>query len=182
MNHILSLDIPDTLNTRLLRVVDMSDYNENIPVKCQLLEITPPGFVHPVQFGSEVIEPGFTLNLTTCNLQLQKYDCDTNRLELPDGIYVVKYSVSPNESVYCEYNYMKVSSLMTKYRCVLCSIPLDGSEPNEDTKEKLDLLSEINMYIQAAKVKAEDCGEPNKAMELYNYAKKLLGKFNCGGC
>lgn len=180
MNHVLSLEIPDTLNTKLLRIIDMSDYNENMPVKCPRLEVTPPGFSYSIKF--QELEPGFNLNLTTCNLGLQTYDCDSNRLDLTDGIYVIRYSVSPNDTVYCEYNYLKVSSLLSRYRCILCSLPLDGSEPDDEMKEKLNLLSQINMYIQAAKVKAEDCGEPKKAMELYTYAQKLLNKFDCGGC
>ena len=179
MNHILSLEIPDTLNTKFLRIFDMSDYEERMPVECQRLDVTPPGYAHTVIFGADEIEPGFDLVLSSCNLGMQTYNCGSNRLVLPDGIYVIKYSVNPNDTVFVEYNHLRVTSLLQDYRSAFCCIPLDGTEPDEETRKKLDLLYEIRSYIEAAKIKAEDCHEPHKAMELYNYAKLLLSKFKC---
>jgi hypothetical protein len=38
------------------------------------------------------------------------------------------------------------------------------------------------MYLDAAKAKVEFCQEPQKGMTLYNYAIKLLNKFDCKTC
>ena len=38
------------------------------------------------------------------------------------------------------------------------------------------------MYLDAAKAKVEFCLEPQKGMTLYNYAIKLLNKFDCKTC
>lgn len=180
MNHKLALEIPDTLNTKILRIEDYSDYSENVPIECQKLEVTCPGFFEPVVITD--LEPGFIVNLTACKLGLQLYDCDINQLSIPDGVYSVRYSLSPSSQVNVEYKYLKASSLLQKYREILCSIPLDGTQPDEDTEAQLKLLNEIKTYIEAAKIKVETCHDVNKGMNLYNYAKTLLGKFNCSNC
>ena len=46
----------------------------------------------------------------------------------------------------------------------------------------MDKLSQIRMYLEAAKAKVEDCHEPQKGMTLYNYAIKLLNKLECKNC
>ena len=70
--HVLSLEVPDTLNTCILRVADTSIYNNQIPVACPLLQITLPGFNQPAQFTDAEIQPGFNLNLTACDLAVQR--------------------------------------------------------------------------------------------------------------
>lgn len=180
MNHKLALEVPETLNTKILRVEDYSNYSNDIPVKCQKLEVTPPGFFDPVVFTD--LEIGFNKNITACDLGLQKYDCDTNPLSLPDGVYILRYSVSPNSQVNVEYNYLKISSIMQQYRNVLCSIDLCGNEPDDETEEKLRLIGKIRSYIEAAKVKVETCHDVKKGMILYDYAKTLLEKFDCKMC
>jgi hypothetical protein len=183
MNHKLSLEVTDTLNLQILRISDSSVYNSNVPVECPLLEITTPGFVIPVQFNETQIQPGFrSLNLTTCDLDLQIEDCGSAYRNLSDGIYIIKYSVSPGSIVYVEYNHLRTSNIMNNYLKVLCEIPLTDSEPNVEVSRKLDLLREIKMYIDAAKAQVEIAHQPQKGMVLYTYAKKLLNKFDCKTC
>ena len=57
--HKLSVEAPDTLNTFILRLVDTSVYDPNMAVDCPILEITLPGFTHPVQFTTPDITTGF---------------------------------------------------------------------------------------------------------------------------
>lgn len=183
MNHKLALEVPDTLNTKILRIEDYSDYNENIPVLCPVLEIAAPGFANPVIIDEDKLKPGFALSLTACDLGLQTFDCDKNPLCLPDGIYDIKYAISPREQVYVEYNYLKISNIMNRYKKILCSIPLcTNSEPTEEIEEKLKKLYKAKMFIEAAKAKVEICHDAKKGMELYNYSKKLLSSFDCETC
>lgn len=182
MKHLLSLEVPDTLNRQILRIQDTSVYGANMPVDCKLLEITLPGFSYSVQIGDVDLTQGFSLNLTACDLEIQTENCGTSYLNLPDGIYVIRYSVSPNEYVYVEYNHLRITNLLNCYQRVLCDIDIGVCEPEADKAKKLETLRKIKMYIEAAKVKAEVCHEPIKAMELYTYTKKLLGKFECTSC
>lgn len=180
--HILSLEAPDTLNSKILRVIDTSIYATDMAPECPVLEVTLPGFKLPVQLGEDVISTGFSLNLTACDLEIQTEDCGTNYKSLPDGIYIIKYSVSPNDVVFVEYNHLRVTKLLNNYNNILCGLDVAGCEPSVETQGKLDQLTKIKQMIDAAKAKVEVCHEPMKGMELYTYAKKLLSKFDCSTC
>lgn len=180
--HVLNLEAPDTLNCTILRVEDTSIYTDSINIECPILEITLPGFKSPVQLGEAEITHGFMLNLTACDLGVQTSGCGTDYDNLPDGIYIIKYSVSPNDSVYVEYNHLRVSKLLSNYKNILCELDLADCDPGKEKEDKLKQLRLINQYIDAAKAKVEICHEPKKGMELYTYAKKLLSKFNCTSC
>lgn len=180
--HVLSLEAPDTLNLCQLRIVDTSIYNEDAQVKCPLLEITLPGFNYSVNLEEPDVAPGFILNLTACDLEIQTEGCNSNFNTLPDGIYVIRYSVSPNEYVYAEYNHLRITKALTMYNDILCDLDMGACEPDAKLEKKLKDLHKIRMYLDAAKAKVEICHEPRKGMELYKYAVKLLGKFECKSC
>jgi hypothetical protein len=180
--HVLSLDAHDTLNCTILRIEDTSVYTSDLKIECPILEITLPGFTSAVQIGDDKIDSGFRLNLTACDLGVQSNDCGTNYSNLPDGVYVIKYSISPNDTVYVEYNHLRVSQLLNNLQKVLCELDIAACDPNTVTEAKLRELHLIREFINAAKAKVETCHEPKKGMELYTYAKKLLSKFECTSC
>lgn len=183
--HVLSLEAPDTMNKCIFRIVDTSIYNTDIAVKCPMLWITPPGFKYSIQFTETTdipIDPGFILNLTACDLELQVLNCGTTYSDLPDGIYAIKYSVSPNEFVYVEYNHLRITKALYKYKAILCDLDLGACDPPAQIKTKLNQLRLIKMYLEAAKAQVEFNHQANKGMELYNYAIKLLDKMDCSTC
>lgn len=184
--HVLSIEAPDTMNKCILRLVDTSVYNPLQPPTCQWLQITLPGFNVPVNFDDTQISPGFMLNLTACDLDLQTARCGTSYDDLPDGIYIIKYSVSPNDLVYVEYNHLRITKALYMIQCILCYLDLSTCDPPTLVKEKMEQLSMIREYLYAAKAKVEFCHEPSKGMELYRYAVKLLNKLacntDCGTC
>lgn len=181
--HVLSLEIPDTLNKCIFRVVDTSVYDPNIAVTCPLLQITTPGFIHPVNFTEPQIFPGFMGNLTACDLGLQTADCNTVFYDLPDGIYIVKYSVEPKNLVFVEYNHLRATCAYNRINKIRCSLNLGACEPTSDVLQKLQQITLIEQYIKAAKAYVEDCHDPKKGMELFKYAVKLIDKLSCStGC
>lgn len=184
--HVLSLEAPDTMNKCILRIVDTSVYNPDIPVKCPVLWVTVPGFNYSVQFTESTTpvaaSPGFILNLTACDLELQSSNCGTFFNDLPDGIYAIKYAVSPVEYVYVEYNHLRITKALAKYQAILCDLDIAACDPPTSVKEKLNKLRLIRMYLDAAKAQVEYCHHANKGMELYNYAVKLLDKMTCSTC
>ena len=187
-NHVLSLEVPTVLNSCVMKIFDTSIYqtsSPNIPIVCPTLTITAPGFT----YSSEIIGSKMTdfvelgnINITACDLNLQKTDCGLKYGDLPDGIYVIKYSVSPNDQVFVEYNHMRISKALNKYYKVLCEVDVAACDPPFKIKEKLEKLRLIKMYLEAAKAKVEFCHEPQKGMSLYNYALKLLNNFECRNC
>lgn len=180
--HILSLDIPEIINPCILRVVDTSVYNPQMTAVCPLLQITLPGFTTPVQFTTPDIDLGFSLNLTACDLGLQTTNCNTKFVALMDGIYIIKYSVSPNEIVYVEYNHLRISDALNKLSGAYCDLDLAACAPNESVAQRLKQLQLIEQYLKAAKAMVEYCHQPSKGMELYKYALKLLNKLTCTNC
>jgi hypothetical protein len=184
-NHVLSLEVPQVMNECIFKILDTSVYqtaNPAIPVVCPTLNITVPGFGYSNQIdATNFYNDGF-ITLTACDLQLQTVDCGTKYYNLPDGIYIIKYSVSPNETVYVEYNHLRITHALNMYYKVLCNVDLAACDPPFKVKEKLEALRLIFMYLQSAKSKVEFCLEPQKGMSLYNYAIKLLNKLSCTNC
>lgn len=178
--HKLSLDIPEVMNECIIRVVDTSVYDPNLSITCSALYVTIPGFVNPVEFTT--LTPGFTANLTACDLELQTQDCGQTFAGLPDGIYVIRWAVSPLDTVYVEYNHLRMTKALQKYQKALCSLDLAGCEPTPKVKEKLRQLQYIRSLLDAAKAQVEFCHHPDKGMEIFKYALKLLDKINCATC
>lgn len=179
MTHKLSLEIPTVLNDCILKLFDTSVYADMLPITCPILQITVPGFTTAENI---VFVPGSSPVLTACLLGLQSTNCDTELHAIPDGIYIVKYSVSPNETVYVEYNHLRITKALNRYKSILCDLELAACEPSEKVKKRLERLTEIKSYLDAAKAKVEYCHEPDKGMTLYNYAIKLLDKLECKTC
>jgi hypothetical protein len=178
-NHVLSLEVPTTMNNCILPINDTSVYSPLVPITCETLNVTVPGFSYSNQIN---VTSGFSLILTACDLQLQTTGCGETYAPLPDGIYIIKYSVSPNDLVYVEYNHLRITQALIRYNKALCDLDIAACEPPARIKQKLEKLRMIKMYLEAAKAKVEYCHESQKGMSLYNYAIKLLNKFDCINC
>jgi hypothetical protein len=181
-NHILSLETPDTLNDCILRVVDTSIYSDLLSRDCPRLEITYPGFSRSYAVDENLLVPGFILNLTSCDLGIQTTNCGSEFYDLSDGVYIIKYALSPHDVIYVEYNHLRITKALNIYKRVLCELDLAACTPTKEQKEKLNKLQLAKSYLDAAKASVEICHEPEKGMELYNYALKLLNGFNCKTC
>jgi hypothetical protein len=177
--HQLSLELPDSNNIRVMRIADTSFYAEGLPVDCATLSITSPGFNQPRNI--EVIK-GFNLPLNACTLGLQTTGCQQLTQPLPDGIYVIRYSVSPNDKSHVEYKHLRITQTNNRYFNLMCELEVGACEPDADIKERLEELRLIKSFIDAAKAKVEFCHEPEKGMELLAYAKKRLDRITSGLC
>ena len=178
-NHVLSLEVPTVMNTCILNINDTSIYSNIVPLTCETLNVTVPGYSYSNQI---TVSPGFIAILTACDLQLQTTGCGEQYAPLPDGIYIIKYSVSPNDIVYVEYNHLRITNALVRYNKALCTLDLAACEPSAKVQEKLEKLRMIKMYLDAAKAKVEFCLEAQQGMTLYNYAIKLLNKYDCVNC
>ncbi len=182
MQHRLSLEIPTVSNSCILRVEDSSSYDTFLPTDCPTLEVTAPGFHSPAVITD--IAPGFIANLTACDLGLQLTNCSNYTNDLSDGIYIIKWSVSPNSTVFVEYNHLRITAILNRYQKVLCCIQrtLD-CDPSKETKEKIKQAQFIRTLIDVAKAKVEYCHEPKHGMGVYTYACDLLERLACScGC
>lgn len=176
MRHQLSLEVPAVYNARVLRVDDSSVYTSALPVDCARLEVTVPGYVAPAAID---VAQGFSSFFTSCDLGLQTVGCDDETQVLPDGLYVIRYSVSPNDAVFVEYNHLRMTQAWNKYYGKLCGLGLGACEPVADVKEQLRHYGLVRSFLDAAKAKVEFCHEPHKGMELFTYAQRMMEKVWC---
>ena len=175
--HLLQLDVPDTRNGCILKILDSSVYSTVSTPTCPDLQVQVPGFTRAVDIPNT--QPGFIFNLTACDLALQTADCGTTYWDLPDGIYIIKYSVAPNQYVYVEYNHLRITKALNIINAILCDLDVAACDPPEKVKAKYKELDFIYWTLLAAKAKVETCHNPQAGMNLYNYAIKLLDKLNC---
>ena len=179
IQHQLMLDIPKTNNVKILRVCDVSLYGQGLAADCATLHITSPGFTLPVAID---VLPNFNLVLNACTLgMLPTGACGSSAPAIPDGIYHIRYSVSPNDKVYVEYDHLRVSQISNVLNNERCKLDLAACDPSKDIRTKLEELNLIEDFIKAAVVKVEDCHEPKVGMQLLLYAKKRLEAY-VGGC
>lgn len=174
----LLLDIPDTFNPKTLRINDSSFYND-VDIECGLLEIIPPGYTKSVNFN---VAENFSIVLNSSNLKLAKVRVFRDLKDLPDGVYSIRYSIKPNSEAWVEYDYMRVNILLHDYYRLLCAAKLQPYPESREVIEKIKRLSEIRTYIDAAKVEVEECGNRDRGLQLYNYAKELISSGACLTC
>ena len=179
--HLLSLDMPNTLNTCILRVVDTSTYDPSLTPGSLTLDILAPGYTNPVTYYPSSTE--FNLSLTACDLGLQTTNCTFVRNAIPDGVYAIRYSVAPNEYVYVEYNHLRITAALEIIQKILCCLDVPNCEPIQPLKDKLRELNLLQTMLEAAKAKVEYCHTPSEGMAMYTYVTGKLTKLACGcGC
>lgn len=179
IRHTLALDIPDTACDTILRVWDASVYGQGLDVDCPRLDIWLPGFLVPKYYTD--LQPNFVKNLNAKDLGLQHPLAETP-LSLPDGLYKIRYSVSPNDKVFVEYHHLRTANIMNMYYYEICKVQLEPCEPGPEQHQKLHDLRYIKMYIDAAKAKTEYCHAPKQGVDMLAYAEKLLRSYMTGAC
>jgi hypothetical protein len=181
--HILSLDVLDVSAPHILKIADTSVYADPVllPVECPRLEIWLPGMNTAARL--EGLAPGFVQSVSLRDLGLAGANPDDHEpCELPDGLYRIRYSVSPNDRVFVEYNHLRTVRAMNGYLSELCRVRLEACEPTPEQHQQLHDLRYIKQYLEAAKAKAEICGAPLQAVEMLAYAEKLLDRYRRGTC
>lgn len=173
--HILGVDVIPTNNDEILHLFDTSSYAKGLDVTCGRLEILVPGFRY-----AKIIDPVPYFNLAINAKDLELVPQSASALPaLPDGIYNIKYSVSPNELVYTEFDFLRTQSFEIDLLNARCDIDLDTCTPSSDIIDQLKKLRDIEDYIKAAQG-AVYGGDLEKGAALYMYARTLFERFkNC---
>lgn len=175
----LDLGIVDTHNFKTLGVLDISTYNPMITVEEAKIEITPPGFKLPA-------EPFFmirSLNVfNSNNVGLTKATCEEELVDLPDGLWKIKYSICPNDKLYIEKVFLKTDKLECKFAQAF--LKLDLSDCDQDNgKCEFEKLQDVEIYIQGA-IASANIKDFKSASTLYKKANTMLDELLSihGGC
>ena len=131
IKHRLALEILDTACDHALKISDMSSYGQGLPVECPRLDITLPGFYQPIYLDN--LTPGFNEIITMITLGYQESNA-TSLNGFPDGLYLIRYSVSPNDKVFVTYNHLRTTCITNEYYRELCKLQLAECEPSTEIK------------------------------------------------
>lgn len=173
--HILQLQVNPTYNEGILLIQDTSIYTSLLPVSCQSLQITPPGFTTPT-----VITPltqNFQYILNACSLGLVgSTGCSDMCPNIPDGIYGIYYTVAPNTQVYVGYQYMRIVSATNRLNEQLCKLSLPNCLPSQELQYELQNIDIIRNYLISAQTNVNDLNNLQDGMNNYSYAINLMDK------
>lgn len=168
-------EIPSN-DCKYLRLVDNSYYNPAIDPTNEILEITPPGYDCAVIFNVD-----HHFNSVFNSITLKTYTAKL--VDLPDGVYHIKYSINPNEAIFAEMDMFRVCLLMSKYSKAICELFTKRCaithKKFEEYRKQLIWIKEL---IDASKYLVEECCEIKAGIELYNEASTLLDELNSCLC
>ena len=167
---VVDFGVRDYMNPKYFFVTDLSEWKQAAS-KPSIIEITPPG---SRKFVTHYFEKGQENQFNSIKLQLNcDLDCDTECIELPDGIYQITVKGSPDSNFMCK-DYL---------RTVNMELELDAAYLSEDGSPKLkQKVCDIEMLLKAAKanVRSDNFG---KAQELFEMAEIEVEKLkDCQDC
>ena len=166
----------NTYNAQTLGVADTSIYDTDPPVVvAPTMTITIPGFSTPVNIP--FIPNDFNV-YNSATLGLSVYP---TLLPLPDGIYNLKYTVTPAYTYNVEKNFMRIDQIQEKYDKAFMKLDMMECDNAIRTQSKVT-LSSIYFMIQGSVAAANNCAV-DTANKLYVQADRMLDNFiknNCG--
>lgn len=180
-SHKLGLNILDTINTSIFKIIDESVYSDIVPFNCPKLLITAPGFQYSFEVNQALLTKGFNLTLTACDLGMQKKHCESVMNELPDGIYAVKYSVAPSEYVFIEVAYLRTSKIEKQIQQMYCDLSLSCCNVDRYKENKILEIYNLEAKLRVAKAKV-NCGDFEKGMFIFNDVVKSVSNIDCKSC
>lgn len=173
----LDLNIIDTHNFKTIGIADVSIYNNDIAVENVLIEITPPGFKNSVS-------PFFMakgLNIyNSNNVGLTKSSCEEELIDLPDGLWKIKYSICPNDKLFIEKIYLKTDKIQCKFTQAFLTLDLENLDSDSE-KYKRKILDNSEIFLEGA-IAASNNKDYKLASNLYKKANKMLGDYLNGSC
>jgi hypothetical protein len=168
----LDILVIPTYNTLTLGVADASTY-DGTP-SAPTMTITVPGFGDvsiPFNIDDFNIYNSTILGITQFGDPL---------LPLPDGVYTLKYTITPANEYFVVKNIMRVEQLQEKFDAAFMTLDMMECDLAIKTQQKVNLTS-INFFIQGSIAAANNCAI-DTANKLYNQANKMLNNFMRNGC
>lgn len=173
--HILSIGVGLTYNEGIFIVEDTSIYTPLLPISNQTLQITPPGFSVPTIITSTV--NNFRLILNACSLGVASPGgCSNMCPNIPDGVYGIYYSVSPNTDVYVGYQYMRIVSGINRLNKFLCKLQLPNCLPGQELTYELNNITLIRNYLISAQTNVNELHNITDGINQYRFAIELMNK------
>lgn len=168
----INITLQETFNRYYLSVADLSQYPANWNITNPSLEITPPGWNKVnVPFTPKTVSHYMSSHLgITCDEDMD--------MVLPDGIYLIKYSIHPNLTYFVEKSFMRVHNLRCQYETAFLKLNLSQCCTSQKQIVLQKELDKIDMLINASVAAANAC-DSVMAYNHYNLAQQLLNSLDC---
>lgn len=179
MRSKLNFNIVDTHDFKTLGILDVSTYNPDIAIEEVRIEILPPGY----KIAASPFFMHGALNVYNSHgVGITKASCGDELIDLPDGLWKIKYSICPNDLLYVERFFLKTDKILCKLENAFLSLDLNSCDRDVDN-DKLEKLEEIEFFIKGA-IAASNRQDAKLASDLYKKADNLLSEFlkNKGEC
>lgn len=170
----LNFLVVPTYNKYLLNVLDQSTGYPS-PIVAPTIEITLPSAPSPISLPF-VPNSSNTFNSTTLGLTA----VGDPIAPLPDGVYNLKYTISPANTNFAERNVLSVNQLQEKFDEAFMKMDMMECDGPIRMQQKVD-LNTIYFLIQGAIAASNNCAIPT-AETLYAQAERLLDSFMRNGC
>jgi hypothetical protein len=170
----LEILVVPTYNTLTLGIADASTYPVTPAVQSPTIEITVPGFgvvSLPFNINDFNIFNSASLGLTAVGESL---------LPLPDGVYYLRYSVTPAYVNYVERTIIRVEKLQEKFDNAFMKLDMMECDLAIRRQQKVNLNS-IYYFIQGSIAAANTCAV-DTSNKLYTQADNMLNNFIKNNC
>lgn len=170
----IKFDILNNNNPKNIVVFDTSEW-AHIENKPSIIEITLPG-------NSDFVTHYFTKHginyFNSENLGLHCNGCESEELELPDGVYTITVKGSP-DNFQSTLNYLKTDRARFKLDSLFLKINFCNKDVDSDLVKQ---IHKIDLYIKSAEAHTR-YGNICDAQELFFKAQQDIEKLqNCKNC
>lgn len=171
-NNTLDLLLIETYSASTIGIADISIYAPTYTVPSTLqIEITPPGFAK------------VTVDFTTKNANIYRaldlgLTCTETCMEMPDGIYEVKYSTPAPKIASITKYFIKVDRIKNVYMNKFLSVDMECNCTTEKNQKLKKELQKVNMLIEGAVAAANQC-DLVTSKSRYQKAESLLKQIKC---
>ena len=170
----LNILVAPTYNTFTLGIVDASTYPIGFVISAPTIVITPPGF-------DSVSLPFIPNEFTVYNsITLGISDIGDPTLPIPDGVYYLKYSVTPAYNFFVEKSIMRIDRLQERFDNAFMKLDMMECDKAIKMQAKVD-LNTIYFFIQGSIAAANNC-VILESSKLYETAYKMLTTFINNNC
>ncbi len=158
-----------------MRLFDTSHYYSDQEVSNYLIEVLPVNSEKWITFN---VRKHFSLVLNSSNLRYKIVSEASGLIDLPDGIYEIKQSISPNLQTLSYFAHFRITELLNRISVQRDKLFDDKcSLTREEFLKDRDKLRDIEEYAVAGKWKVEESGDKVRGKELYEWARKQLEKY-----
>ena len=171
----LDILVINTYTTKNLGIADISTYDPLLVIQAPSISITIPGFSIPVVLP--FVPDDFNV-YNSISLGLSAFP---NQTPLPDGVYYLKYTITPATTYFVNKSIMRTELIQEKFDDAFMKLDMMECDSAIRTQAKVDLNS-IYYMIQGSIAAANNCAV-DTANKLYIQADRQLNNFiknNCG--